>query len=86
MTDSSLVFVQRTRQLVRLTHLPHQVSKFTLALMIMPDALSRCFKLYCMCTHITKGPLHAGQLLIGATVLLACNGMYVLGVIVCRLL
>ncbi len=39
-----------------------------------------------MCTHIMKGPLHAGQLFIGATLLLACNGMYVLGVIVCRLL
>jgi hypothetical protein len=31
-----------------------------------------------------KGPLHAGQLFIGATLLLACNGIHVLGVIVCR--
>ncbi len=33
-----------------------------------------------------KGPLHADQLFIGATLLLTCNGMYVLGVIVCNLL
>lgn len=86
MTDSLLVSVQPTRQLVRLTHLPHQVSKVILALLIVPDALSRCFQSYCMCTHSMKGPLHAGQLFIGATLRLACNGMYVLEVIVCMLL
>jgi len=84
--DSLLICVQPTRQLVRPTHLPHQVNKFILALLIVPDALSRCFGLYCMCIHSMKGPLLAGQLFIGATFLRACNGMYVLGIIVCKLL
>ena len=39
-----------------------------------------------MCIHSMKGPLLAGQLFIGATFLRACNGMYVLGIIVCKLL
>ena len=86
LTDSSLLFVQPTRQLVRLTHLPHQVSKVILALLIMPDACQGVLS-HIACAHIImKGPLHAGQLFIGATLFLACNGMYVLGVIVCNLL
>ena len=83
-TDSLLICVQLTRQLVRLTHLPHQVSKFILALKIMPDTLSRCFGLYCSCIDSMKGPLHAGQLFIEATSLHACDGM--LRIIACRLL
>ena len=36
--------------------------------------------------HSMKGPLHAGQLFIESMSLFACNGMSVLGVIVCRLM